>query len=74
MRRTAGRAFVGSKPRRLEDDGYKVRAEARHLHSLVAHFLFVVLNQREDVEALEFCAAIQEGQLDGEGQALYFAA
>src|SRR5205807_7661245 len=32
-------------------------------------FLFVVLNQREDVDAVQFFAAVEESELDGKGGA-----
>jgi hypothetical protein len=38
------------------------------------HTLFVVLNQREDVEAGEFGATLQKGKLHREGQTFDFAA
>src|ERR1700740_1519502 len=36
--------------------------------------LFVVLNEREDIEAVQFAAAIQKGEFYGEGSTVYFAA
>src|SRR5579859_7688774 len=37
-------------------------------------YLFIILNQRENIEAGELCAAVEEGEFHGERGALDFAA